>query len=78
MVDDQERIAWLERQMVQILRVMITGISLLAGWVVANTTVGDTHGWLWFAVAVGVWLLVGVIIERSTFRRAPSHIKFIG
>lgn len=78
MVDDAERIAWLERQVVGLMRTVITGMSLFAGWGIARGTVGDGDPWLWFAVFIGTWLLVGFILERSTFKGAPSHIKFIG
>jgi len=62
MVDDGKRMAWSER----IMRLIAAAISVLVAWAVANVTVGgDPHNnWPWLAVALVVWLVATVILER--------------
>jgi len=66
MVDDGKRMAWSER----IIRLSAAAASVFFAWVVANVTVGgDPHNnWPWLAVALLVWLVSTVILERILFR----------
>jgi hypothetical protein len=69
MSDDSKRISWSER----IIRLIAAAASTLVAWAVANVTVGgDPHNnWPWLAVALLVWLVSTVILERIL-------AKFIG
>jgi hypothetical protein len=69
MSDDGKRISWSER----IIRLIVAAASTLVAWAVASVTVdGDPHNnWPWLAVALLVWLVLTVILERIL-------AKFIG
>jgi drug/metabolite transporter superfamily protein YnfA len=71
-----ERVAWLERKMVRLLWLAISGSSAFLGWVVANVIVPD-KGWLWAAVFGGIWLTASLIIQRMELKGAPTHVEFI-
>ena len=62
MVDDGKRIAWSER----IMRLIAAAASVLVAWAVASVTVGgDPHNnWPWLAVALVVWLVATIFLER--------------
>jgi hypothetical protein len=71
----EQRIAWLELEMVRLLWATIGGVSLLAGGLAFTLTV-DTFGGLGaFGFAVGVWLIVGWYLRRHEFRGAPAHVE---
>jgi hypothetical protein len=70
-----QRVAWLERKMVRVLWLLISGSSMLLGWVMASAT--GEHGWTWGAVFIVTWLTTGFIVQRIEFRGAPSHIEFL-
>jgi hypothetical protein len=61
-VDDGKQIAWPER----IMRLIAAAASIFVAWTVANITVGgDPHNnWPWLAVALLVWLVATIILER--------------
>jgi len=69
MVDDTKRMPWSER----ITRLIAAVASALVAFAVADATVGgDPHNnWPWLAVALVVWLVVTLIVERIL-------AKFIG
>lgn len=62
MVGDGKRIGWSER----IMRLIAAAVSVLVAWAVASVTVGgDPHNnWPWLAVALVVWLVATIILER--------------
>ena len=69
MADEGKRMAWSER----ITRLIGAAASVLVAWAVASVTVGgDPHNnWPWLAVALPVWLVSTIILERIL-------AKFIG
>jgi uncharacterized membrane protein len=71
------RLAWLEHKMVQVLWTIVSVSSALIGWLVANTTMEHRYGVSWFAVFVVTWIGVGFVMQRATFKGAPTHIQFI-
>ena len=71
-----ERVAWLEHKIVRLLWLAISGASMFEGFIVANVTVPD-KGVPWFVVFVGVWLVLGFILQRQELKGAPTHIEFI-
>lgn len=72
-----QRIAWLEFKMVQLLWGLIGVGSLGAGWLTYFLTVDHVGGWGAFGFAVVAWTFVGWYLKRIEFRRAPAHIKLI-
>jgi hypothetical protein len=70
------RVAWLERKMVRMLWLMITMTSAFCGFVVAYS-IDKSFGWPSLVVAIGVWLMLGFILQRQEFKGAPKHIEFI-
>jgi hypothetical protein len=70
------RVAWLERKMVRMLWLMITMTSAFCGFVVAYS-IDKAFGWPSLVVAIGVWLMLGLILQRQEFKGAPKHIEFI-
>lgn len=71
-----ERVAWLERKMVRVLWLLISATSGFVGFIVAYT-IDKAFGWPSIAIAVGVWVTVGLIMQRQEFKGAPKHIQFI-
>lgn len=71
-----ERVAWLERKMVRVLWLLISATSGFVGFIVAYT-IDKSFGWPSIAIAVGVWVTVGLILQRQEFEGAPKHIQFI-
>jgi hypothetical protein len=71
----EQRIAWLEREMVRLLWAAIGGMGLLMGGLAYKLTVDAFGGLVAFGFAIGVWLLVGWYLHRHEFRGAPAHVK---
>ena len=71
-----QRVAWLERKMVRVLWVLISVSSAFVSFVVAYTIDGSL-GWPSILVAIGVWLVLGFVVQRQEFKGAPQHIEFI-
>ena len=66
--------------MVDMLWLLISLTSLLVGAVAAwltRETLGDRSLWLLIPVFVFTSLVVGWLLKRRTFTRAPPHIDFI-
>jgi hypothetical protein len=68
-----ERAAWLERRMVRVLWLLI---SATAGFMVAYT-IDKSLGWPSILVAIGIWFIAGLILQRQEFKDAPKQIQFI-
>jgi hypothetical protein len=75
-VELNERVAWLERKMVRLLWLAISGVSMFGGYIAANIIDPD-KGVFWGAVFLGVWVISGFILQRLEFKAAPNHIQFI-
>lgn len=43
----------------------------------AAYTIDKSLGWPSILVAIGIWLAVGLILQRQEFKGAPKHIQFI-
>jgi hypothetical protein len=71
-----DRVAWLERKMVRVLWLLVSMTSAFAGFVVAYT-IDKSFGWPSIVVAIGVWLTLGLILQRQEFKGSPKHIEFI-
>ena len=71
-----ERVAWLERKMVRLLWLAISGGAAFFGWTAANF-VSAEKGWLWAVVFGGVWVTLALVVQRQEFKGAPKHIEFI-
>jgi hypothetical protein len=71
----EQRVAWLEREMVRLLWALIGGLSLLFGGLAYRLAV-DTAGVLG---AIGFAIVVVAILawycHRHEFRGAPEHVK---
>ena len=72
-----ERVAWLERKMVRIMRTLISADSLFVGWVIPTAIFGDSYGWERAVVFVTTWVVLGFILGRIEFKGAPKHIEYI-
>lgn len=72
----KERVSWLERKMVRVLWLLISATSGFAGFMAAYT-IDKSLGWPSILVAIGIWLAVGLILQRQEFKGAPKHIQFI-
>jgi hypothetical protein len=71
-----ERVAWLERKMVRVLWLLVSATSAgVAGVVTYN--IDKSFGWPSVLVGVGIWLALGLILQRMEFKGAPAHIQFI-
>lgn len=71
-----ERVAWLERKMVRMLWFYVSTGSALSAFVVAYS-IDKSFGWPSIAIGFGIWLTLGLILQRQEFKGAPKHIKFI-
>lgn len=71
-----ERVAWLEREMVRVLWLLVSVTSAFVGFVVAYT-IDKSLGWPSMLVAIRVWLTAGILLQRHEFKGAPKHIEFI-
>jgi hypothetical protein len=72
----EQRIAWLEREMVRVLWAAIGGFSLLAGGIAYRFAVDSFGGLGAFGIAV-VWVLTGWYLHRHEFGGSPAHIKLM-
>jgi hypothetical protein len=71
----EQRIAWLEREMVRLLWAAMTALGLLFGGLAYRFTVDSFGGLGALGFAVVVWLIVGLYLHRHEFRGAPVHVK---
>jgi hypothetical protein len=73
-----ERVAWLERKVVELLYALIGVCAMFAGWVVAGLLVGPPSlQWEWQIVFVVSAGLVGLVLHRTVFKGSPGHIEYI-
>jgi membrane protein YdbS with pleckstrin-like domain len=78
--EPNERLAWLERKMVQVLYLLINAGSWLLSWQAANLIMGEKSGWSswsWGIVFVVTFFLVFFILQRYVFKGAPKHVDLI-
>jgi hypothetical protein len=73
----EQRVAWLERKVVRLIWTVIQLASWGIGALVFLVVKDRLGNWGALAVAFIVWALVGWFVQRSEFKGAPSHIKFI-
>ena len=59
-----------------VLWLLISATSGFAGFMAAYT-IDKSLGWPSILVAIGIWLAVGLILQRQEFKGAPKHIQFI-
>jgi hypothetical protein len=71
----EQRIAWLEREMVRLIWASMTALGLLFGGLAYRLTVDTFGGLAAFGFAIGAWLIVGLYLHRHEFRGAPAHVK---
>jgi len=73
------RVRWLERQVGQLLWLIVQLSSLGMAWIIASTVtelIGEArYGWQWFAVAVPAFFFVGWFHKRVAFRGAPEDME---
>jgi hypothetical protein len=74
----EERIGWLEWQVVRLKWALAGGVSILIGALVANVIVGDRYGTVVQVIAgIAAWGLAVFYLYRSEFKNHPDHIKLI-
>ena len=71
----EQRVAWLEREMIRLLYAAMGALSLLAGGLAYGFTVDAVGGWVAFGFAFVAWLIVGWYLHRHEFKGAPAHIR---
>jgi hypothetical protein len=81
MMDDrallEQRVAWLEREMVRLLWAAISAGSFIAGGIAYRFTVDSLGGLGALGIAVAAWIATGWYLHRHEFGGAPAHIKLI-
>jgi hypothetical protein len=71
----EQRVAWLERELVGVLFALIAALGLLGGAFVYWMTVESFGGLIAFGCAVVAWVAIGLYLRRHHFRGAPKHIR---
>jgi hypothetical protein len=73
----EQRIAWLEREMVRLIWAAIGGLGLFAGFLTYKSTVDSLGGLGAFGIAIVAWAIVGWYLHRHEFKGAPAHVKLM-
>ena len=68
----QKRMRWLERKIIELLRLIVGLSSILIGFEVAKET--KTTGLIYRGVATGAWIVAIVLPQRMAFRDTPGRI----
>jgi hypothetical protein len=72
----KQRIDWLERKMVRVLWLLVSVTSGAFAFVVASSF-KSYLGWASLLLGFGLWIALGLILQRQEFKGAPGHIEFI-
>jgi hypothetical protein len=76
----EARLAWLEWKMVEVLWLLVSLTSALSAalitWFISEM-IGSQSPWFRAPVFVFAWLMIGLLLQRRTFRGAPPHIDLI-
>ena len=67
-----QRVAWLERKMSELLSAIAFCLAVLIGWQVAKSTIGEEHWWGWWWIVFGVTTFVVFGVEHQSFDAAPA------
>jgi hypothetical protein len=73
----EQRVAWLEREMVRLLWALIGLSSLFIGGVAYTVTVDRFGGLGALGIAIAAWGIAGWYLQRHEFRGAPAHVKLM-
>jgi hypothetical protein len=73
----EQRLVWLEREMIRLLYAVIGGLGLLIGGIAYGVTVDSFGGLGAFGIAVVAWVICGWYLRRTEFRGAPAHVKLM-
>jgi hypothetical protein len=73
----EQRLAWLEREMIRLLWAAIGGLSLVVGGIAYTATINSFGGLGAFGIAVVAWAISGWYLHRHEFRGAPAHVKLM-
>jgi uncharacterized membrane protein len=73
-----ERIAWLERKMIEVIWLIVAITSMLAGGLVASIAsdvVGNQSLWLKVSVFLFTLAVIGWRLQRDAFKGAPPTVE---
>ena len=73
----EQRLAWLEWKMVQILYALIAIVSLGVGIGAYFITKDVFDHWIAIMVGAVAWMLAGSLLQRMEFKGAPKNIRVI-
>jgi hypothetical protein len=71
----EQRVAWLEGEMVRVLWGLIGLVSMMMGALVYWMTFPYVDDWIAFGCAVIAWAVAALYLRRHHFRGAPGYVK---
>ncbi len=72
-----QRIGWLERKVVQLLRIAIGAVAALLAWPITAFFFPGPWDFIAWGTALTIFVVLSVGVQWLEFRNAPVHIKFI-